>query len=156
VKRFSGRPQAALLLIALLGLVGLRPALHSLATARANQAGLEAALGARPPKIAALLSDGEPPAGDRAAASGSLLPTLRALGARQGVLVEMLHPATDPAPGLVAVELRVSGTPAHVLQFAEAVESHGPLIRFARWRIGRIDRGLRLDALAVMPWEARR
>ena len=80
----------------------------------------------------------------------ALAARLRARAARDGVLVEALSVRREGA--LAVAQLRVSGSPAAVLHFADAVERDRPLVRFAAWRIDAAGDAVRLQGRAVASW----
>ncbi|MFV0624482.1 hypothetical protein ACBY01_10790 [Sphingomonas sp. ac-8] len=132
--------------------VPMAAALDRLADARAARSQLAAALAA-PPRTPVVVPALAIPAADRAAAARRLAAQLRAAATGDGLLVETLAPADPGAPGLVALDLRLSGPEKAVLAFVDRAERDRPLARFARWRVeaGEGD-SVRLDGRLVAPW----
>ncbi|MFZ3484716.1 hypothetical protein [Sphingomonas sp. 3-13AW] len=128
--------------------------LDRLADARATRDRLATALQAPAPSpvVAPELALAAP---DRAAATRRLAGQLRAAATAGGLLIETIAPADSTAPGLVALDLRVSGPEKAVLAFADRTERARPLARFARWRVEAGEGGsVRLDARLVTPWRS--
>lgn len=159
-------PGLALLLAwacaALLAKVAAEGPLAKLDAARERRAEL-AALADRSPQTAPplLARDQMQRAANRAAAIRALTATVRATGARAGVLVERAEPlpkADFPTP-LVAVRVVASGSEKALLTFVSDIERARPAIRFVTWRLGRVgelDATPRLDARAVAVMDASR
>jgi hypothetical protein len=127
-------------------------ALDRLADAREMRSRLTAALQAppAPPTILPALALAAP---DRNAAARGIAAQLRAAAIAGGLLVETIAPADPGAPGLVALDLRLSGPEKAVVAFADRTERARPLARFATWRVEAGEGGsIRLDARLVAPW----
>jgi hypothetical protein len=142
---------AGLLLAAALCLPMMR-ALDRLADAREMRSRLTAALQAppAPPTILPALALAAP---DRTAAARRIAAQLRAAATAGGLLVETIAPADPGAPGLVALDLQLSGPEKAVVAFADRTERARPLARFASWRVEAGEGGsIRLDARLVAPW----
>lgn len=131
--------------------VPMAAALDRLADAREHRGRVVAALAAPPP---APVAAGALAAADRAAATRTLAAQVRTAATAGGLLVETLAAADPGAPGLAALDLRLSGPEKAVLAFADRAERGRPLARFARWRIAAGEGGsIRLDARLVAPWQ---
>lgn len=142
---------AGLLLAAALALP-MAGALDRLADARETRDRYAAALRnpSPPPVVAPELALAAP---DRASATRQLARQLRAAATAGGLLVETIAPADPGAPGLAALDLRLSGPEKAVLAFADRAERGRPIARFARWQVAAGEGGsIRLDARLVAPW----
>lgn len=140
------------LLMAAAFCIPMAATLDRLADARETRSRLAVALHAPPPPapIAPELALAAP---DRATATRRAAGQLRAAATAAGLLVEGIAPAAAPPPGLVLLDLRLSGPEKAVLAFADRAERGRPLTRFARWRVEAGEGGsIRLDAQLMMPW----
>lgn len=142
---------AGLLLAAALALP-MAGALDRLADARETRDRYVTAIrNPSPPPVAPELALAAP---DRASATRQLAGQLRAAATAGGLLVETIAPADPGAPGLVALDLRLSGPEKAVLAFADRAERGRPVTRFARWQVAAGEGGsIRLDARLVAPWQ---
>lgn len=140
------------LLMAAAFCIPMAATLDRLADARETRSRLAVALHAPPPPapIAPELALAAP---DRATATRRAAGQLRAAATAAGLLVEGIAPAAAPPPGLVLLDLRLSGPEKAVLAFADRAERGRPLARFARWRVEAGEGGsIRLDAQLMMSW----
>lgn len=141
---------AAALALALLAVPVLN-AIDRLGTARRSAA---TALAARPsgPPPALVASDWRTPGGNSIAAGRSTAARIRALAARDGVLVEEAEPVAMTG-GLARVRLRLSGNEKAVIALIDAIERERPLTRMATWQSEALgDGGMRLSGEAVAAW----
>ncbi|MFV1919506.1 hypothetical protein VPH46_08775 [Sphingomonas sp. MJ1 (PH-R8)] len=140
------------LLMAAAFCIPMAATLDRLADARETRSRLAVALHAPPPPapIAPELALAAP---DRATATRRAAGQLRAAATAAGLLVEGITPAAAPPPGVVLLDLRLSGPEKAVLAFADRAERGRPLARFAGWRVEAGEGGsIRLDAQLMMPW----
>lgn len=142
---------AGLLLAAALSLP-MAGALDRLADARETRDRYAAAV-RTPERSAPVAPELALAAPDRATATRQLAGQLRAAATADGLLVETIASANPGAPGLVALDLRLSGPEKAVLAFADRAERGRPIARFARWQVAAGEGGsIRLDARLVAPW----
>lgn len=128
-------------------------ALSDLWSARQQRADFEARLAAPAPAVAPLTVPSLAiAAGDRATASRRLAQQLRARAASAGVLVETLAPSA-PIPGLVTLQVRMSGPEKAVIALTGEIERGTPLIRFRSWKVAALsDGGVRVEGEVVAAW----
>lgn len=148
------------LLVCAAGLIALPPSFARLHAARMRGATLEADVAAGAPRMPPLLLTGAAiEAPDRKRAGAMMLATLRAVGVREGVLVERLAQAdAHGAQAIVSAGFVLSGAPDRVMRFAETIENRTPVIRIAHWRLAPLTpagAGLRLEGEAVAIWTRR-
>ncbi len=90
---------------------------------------------------------------DRTSAMRGLAEHIRRSAAAAGVLVETLTP-TAPQPGIVTLQVRLSGPEKAVIAMVDAIERGAPLTRFRNWRAAALpDGGMRVEGELVAAWQ---
>ena len=129
-------------------------AVEALWSARQTRADLAASLAAPPARVRPLVAPGLAiAAADRASAARSLAGRVRASAASAGVLVETLSPAPSQ-PGIVMLNVRLSGPEKAVIAMIDGIERGTPLTRFRSWRATALaGGGVRVEGEMVAAWQ---
>lgn len=142
-----------LIAVALLAFPALG-ALGELWSARQTRAHLTASLAAPPAPVRPLVAPGLAiAAADRASAARSLAGRIRTSAASAGVLVETLSPVPSQ-PGIVMLNVRLSGPEKAVIAMIDGIERGTPLTRFRSWRASALaGGGVRVEGEMVAAWQ---
>lgn len=142
-------------LIALLLALLAWPLVDRLADARRTSSAAQAILDRPATPPAPLVAAGQAVAArDAAEAARQLDSRIVTLARGNGLLPESVAPHAAPGPGLLAVQIRVSGGEKAVLALIDTLEREPPLARFGEARIEAISGdAVRLEAVLVAAWQ---
>lgn len=91
-------------------------------------------------------------AGSAGAAQATTARRVRVAAKANGVLIETLKSAEPIGPGIVRIELSLSGPEKAVLTLGDAVERGGRGVRWENWELAAVPGGVRLMGTVAIAW----